>query len=220
MPLPEIVYLPNGQQLSLLPEDDVTAAAARLLETSGDFTGERLQAQHPRIYQALIRLLEMGATVRQVAHVLGVSPNTVLAARELNPTAVDTGKHARARDWRVVEGLALVGLTESLDSETKRADVSARDLAVIAGISSDHAELLAGGVTARLGIVDEIPPARDAYATWLASLRNVTPATGCGEQTAEQKGAADLGQAPAVAQLEAPATVPATVPASPKPTDC
>ncbi len=152
-------------------------------EQRGEFTGERLFLQRRGVYDAIVRLLGEGRLgVKAIGSTLGVSVNTVRAVRDREPGAVDTQRAKTVKHLADFVELAAGRLAD------EAGEMPLGQLAVPLGIAVEKMQLLTGGATARVEIV-EVPPV-DAFNDYIAGLPTVT---GLGTGERRQKGAADPG---------------------------
>src|SRR5581483_4830238 len=189
----------------LTSETELPNAMFEKHDLHGEFTGERLHQQNPRLYGAVVKLIAASMPIQLIADVLSISPNTVQAVRDRESIPVEREKERLGKRWRFVSELAIEGLAEDLADPVKRAKIPARDKAIIGGIGTEKSELLLGGVTARLETIDGSGPSHADYFALIAKareLKNVTP-TGSAGEIIEAKGAAAEGNAALQATPEA-----------------
>lgn len=168
-----------GQQLDLLA---LPAGIFDCEEAHGEYTAERLFAQRPDAYRAVVILSGLGLGQIKIGRLLRVSCNTVRQVQRREGVAVDTAKQILARELMDVANLAAEGLHEDLVDPERRAKIGSRDKALIAAIATDKALLLSGEATVRIDV--EVKRAgHDDFNQFLAGL-----ATGLGAATAGQKG--------------------------------
>lgn len=144
-----------GQQLELIRSDEMDAEVFRDSEQQGEFTGARLFKQNPDLYRTIISLLAEGLGVIRIGKLLRVSPNTVMAVRDREPEAIDIAKKRIADLARRGAQVCVEGIVEALLDPERRTKVSAKDMAIIAGVLVDKSELLSGGATVRIGHVGD-----------------------------------------------------------------
>lgn len=162
-----------------------------ILERAGEFTGDRFFLQQPAKYEAVVRLLASRVGVKTVARMVGCSVNTVRAVRRREGITVDTLRE------KTVQALAefVADASERLRDEVN--DLPAAALAVPLGIATEKLQLLSGGATARVEVLQVAPV--DAFAAYIESLPAAEPAAiGLGAESAPQKGAAGAGESQAM----------------------
>ena len=98
--------LATGDSGALSPEDSAMY---------GKYTGQRLRGKDPDKYQAIIRALKNGLSLRQTADVFGVNRDTVgaICIRELGRDGV---RKATEKNLRLLANRAASDLLEDLDS--------------------------------------------------------------------------------------------------------
>jgi len=184
----------RSEQLQLLSSSEMDGAVFAEEEGRGVFTGERLFARDPERYRTVVALLAEGLGVRAIARLLKLSTHTVQAIREREPAAIATLKQqlvsvARSTAQLCLEGLRdlLADASDDTGPDSDRKAISAKDRAIILGILVDKSEMLATGLTSRVGIVAADAP-HDAYNRWLDSIEvEASPAMRCGGNAAGQK---------------------------------
>lgn len=60
--------------------------------SKGNFTGQRLARDRPKVYRQVIALLAQGASAAKIAKLCGVSRNTVAAVREVEAQTIEQHK--------------------------------------------------------------------------------------------------------------------------------
>jgi hypothetical protein len=178
------------QELMLLP--GIKSAPFFALEAKGEFTGARLCKARPDTYKAIVVLLGQGVGVIRIGQLLGVSCNTVMAVRDRELPAVEQVKEHIARVAHSGALLASEGILERLNElmtdpiQRRCLDIKdLKDLAVVFGILTSNAQLLAGQPTARVEIA-QATPAHSDFNAYIAQLKNCAP-THLGEETPGQK---------------------------------
>ncbi|MHC4616781.1 MAG: hypothetical protein ACYTEQ_03410 [Planctomycetota bacterium] len=162
--------LPMAQQLDLVPSPNMPDALFADQEKRGEFTGERLAARDPERYQAVMSLLAEGVGVKTIGRILSISPNTVLAVRDREPSAIDTLKNKIANDARSVSHLCVESIRDILTDESRAKKVSAKDHAIIFGILTEKSELLRGAATGRVELTSA-DPGQNELVEYLEGLR-------------------------------------------------
>lgn len=202
----ESLILGNGEQLSLLDVDGagLPPAAYALGEAHGRFTAERIFAQNPKLYRAIVALLARGLPYREVSEICGVSVNTVCAVCHREGTPVETLRERIGRLGMDVAALTMEAIRELLADPEWRQAASLRDLAIVHGIAFQNAQLALGGATSRMELGTAAPaPTHEDY---LAFVRNVT---GSSAGNPAQKGALPAA-VPAAVDVQADPVPPAT----------
>lgn len=176
----ESLMLGSGRQLALLDVDEagLPPAAYARSEDRGRWTGDRLFFAQPQIYGAICKLLARGLPYREIADILEVSVNTVCGVAYREGVPVETLRERIGKLGLDVAHLSLEAIRNLLADPLWIKEQSAKDLAIIFGISFEKAQLALGGATARIDTTLTAVPDHEAY---LAYLKNVTPAaTGLG----------------------------------------
>lgn len=176
----------SGRQLALIDADEagLPPAAYQRLEDRGRWTGERLFLANPKLYGAVVKLLARGLTYREIAEVCEVSVNTVCGVVYREGITIETLRERIGRLGLDVAHLTLDTIRDLLADPEFRKRITAKDLAIIHGISFTNAQLALGGATSRTESVPLSPPDHEAY---LAFLKNVTP-IGSGSENPQPKG--------------------------------
>jgi hypothetical protein len=172
--------------MDLLTLTDLQMEAQSLNTTDGAYTGARLQAKHPRLYQSIIRMLGDKMGVRQIARLLGVHTKTVAAVRDHSAHPIATVKKHLSAQLFGVAGMALEMAQERLENLDGKENL--RDLMVGAGIAVDKALLLAGEATMRVEFTQAAPGHEDYLAT-LQTIEAEATETDLEGETGGQKGA-------------------------------
>lgn len=148
------------------------------MEVKGNFTGERLHAQRPDTYKAIVVLLGQKMGVIQIGKLLQVSPNTVMAVRDREGVTIDMVKEHLARVAHAGATLASEGILECLNEVLSRRPClgvkDLKDLAVVYGILVQNGQLLAGQPTARLEVADMRAPEHDDFNRYVQGLKPIT----------------------------------------------
>lgn len=182
----ESLILGSGQQLALLDIDGagLPAAAYELSEQQGRFTGERIFSTNPKLYHAIAALLGRSVPYREISEICSVSVNVVCAVSQREGIPIETIRERVGRMGLDVAALTIEAIRDLLADPDARAKLGMRDLAIAHGIAVQNAQLLLGGVTAR--IENAGPIAKPGHATYLDYIKNVT-ATGLAGEKAPQK---------------------------------
>lgn len=153
-------------QLELIASSEMPASFFSETESNGVFTGERLLAQRPEKYAAIISLTAEGLGAILIGSILHVSPNTVLAVRRREAEAIDIDRQRLAVAAMGVARMCIEAIEERLADDALRAQIPVRDLGILVGIMADKSELLSGRATQRL---EEIAPHadHDDYLRWI-----------------------------------------------------
>lgn len=171
------------------------------LEAKGEFTGERLFAQRPDVYKAivLLRAQQPAVGVIRIAKLLSVSPNTVMAVDAREGVTIDKVKERLAEVAHSGALLASESILEALNEKAKGAHLLSvrdlKDIAVVYGILVQNGQLLAGQPTARLELGEAQKPQHEDFNRYLAGLPTVQtidiaeapPATDLGADISAQK---------------------------------
>jgi hypothetical protein len=174
---------------------EVEAEAQRKLEAVGDFTGERLHRDRPKVYAAVVRMAAEGLSISATARALGVSRNTVCAVREREGISIEQDKKELLRDLRRAQRLSVEKVIELLPDVK-----SAKDAAIVAAVMVDKNQLLSGEATARVERVELRPDQVRSFLESLPVIEAEVIETGVPGETAGQR-------AGAVAELPGAASV-------------
>lgn len=148
--------------------------------TNPKFTGMKVYAGDRRKYDRIVQeRAKMGMTVREIARLERVSPQTVRAIMQLE----EAGKTAEQyRDERQTELAVAVQMTigrimECLEDNDRMKECGPRDLAYLFKELTEKKELLSGGATHRGETTD---PAKEARETALRHAREARELLGNG----------------------------------------
>lgn len=187
------------QELMLLP--GIKSAPFFALEAKGEFTGARLFKARPDTYKAIVVLLGQGVGVIRIGQLLGVSCNTVMAVRDRELPAVEQVKEHIARVAHSGALLASEGILERLNElmtdpmQRRCLDIKdLKDLAVVFGILTSNAQLLAGQPTARVEIA-QATPAHSDFNAYIETLKNCAETHLSGETAGQKEDGQAAGQA-------------------------
>ena len=165
-------------------------------QARGVFTAELLERQEPERYAQAVALLADGSmSQREIARSLSMSRNSVAAVyrRALALGAVEPARKQLAAGFLGIAALTQDRLREAVMNDSEK--ISAKDLAIVAGVVVDKAQLLAGEPTARVEHVDG--PAVTDFGDYIeAECREIPPEMHSLPEAAAANGA---GQAPAAA---------------------
>lgn len=149
---------PQGALFSLLPEQ--VQERLVIYEDRGKFTAERFFSQHPRLYEACVRLLGMDLPVEMIKDVLCVSDHTVRAVRDREQASIADFRGKQGKRRRAI-------LDQLLDRIRQTIPTAELKEAVIAyGILDDKERLDSGSPTTIHGTVTP-KPASDEFAEWM-----------------------------------------------------
>lgn len=172
------LVLGNGSQLQLIDVDEagLPASAYSSTEQRGRFTGERLFFANAQLYSAITKLLARGLGYREIAEICSVSVNTVCGVAYREGVPIETLRERIGRLGLDVAQLTLETIRDLLADPDARKKMTAKDLAIIHGITFSNAQLALGGATARIEKADLGKPGHDEYLRFIGGLVNVTPA--------------------------------------------
>lgn len=181
--LPGLLDSLPAVRLEDCPDADEAPTTSTGLPRNPDFTAARLFSQKPHLIPIIIGMLRESIPIIKIARTLQISINTVVAIRNRCPAEVDAGRKNIAESCRTAARITAEAIMEDLSDDERRARIPYRDKAIALGVLIDKAELLSGGVTAR--IAHEYPvqlpdgTAHDAYNDFLrtgqGSIIDVTP---------------------------------------------
>jgi len=176
--------------------EPVDLDVTRLMEQRKLWTGERIRAEAPRLYEAVLKLAARGVSQEETAEILGLSINTVRHITIAEAASVDGYKDRLDGKLRRVTMLTLDAMAEKLDDPAQRKEIFFKDLAIGVGIAIEKRELVSGGATQRVEVV-EVPSA-EAINDWIRSLPAAqaveVPGMGLGEGGNDQMKAVTGGE--------------------------
>ena len=170
----------------------------------GAYTAAEFTRLQPKLAGVVARLLEERVGLLRIADLCGVSVHTVIALRDR--IAIPEQQATTASRAAAAGALAIDGIIDDLADPASRASISAKDKAIIAGVMVDKAQLLSGGPTHRIEIVQP-EPAADDFARFMRAIpvaEEETPEQKEGELALMPASAAD-GQVNQDGQNQAPA---------------
>lgn len=146
--------MPENNQPPLLPGVTGSASDAaitrprhyflRKLEEDGLFTGKKLQEINPERFDLVISFLSEGVlSQRQIAKVVGVSPNTVRAIAQDQTGSIDALRARLLSKAGAIEEATLERIQEILDTRAAN-KLELRELAAILREVGNRSDLLAG----------------------------------------------------------------------------
>jgi len=191
-----------AKQQELIPSTDMPAGLFDSQESGGSWTAARLFAQRPETCQQIIGLLAEGIGILRVSRICRVSPSTVIAVRDQSGTEIENQARAVGRAAMSIAHQSLDAIQEAIDDPERRRKVAPRDWAIIAGVTVDKAQLLAGMPTSiNLNVAAELP-SHDDYERMVSRM-------GLGGEAGAQKDGAAGGAdgSPAAGRPEAGAQV-------------
>lgn len=110
------------------------------------YTAAQVKARRPKTYAAAVQLLAAGFGTVKVADLLQLAPDTVRVIRD-SETSLSTEKERLGRNMRALGCIVVESISEDFADPVKRAKISTKDKAIIAGIVVQRSEeLLNGGV--------------------------------------------------------------------------
>jgi len=113
-----------------------------------NFTATTCKACKPELYRAVVMMLADGGSIRWIARILNMSPNTVSRIAELEAPEVEAQKSRLASRSRHLVSLLLDRIEEMLlDDES---DVKLSELAQALKATRESGEVYAGGPTHRI----------------------------------------------------------------------
>jgi hypothetical protein len=130
-----------------------------------------------------------GMPATQICKAFNCNWQTVMAIVRNRPELLDKAREITGRNWKT---LAAIGTAELID---RIPDMRNHELTIMSAVSTEKAELLSGGATARVEHV--MAPAADEWLTFVAGLKRREDATDVAFQpvdalTAEPQKAAAL----------------------------
>lgn len=152
-----------------------------------EFTGERLFSRDPDRYMLIVGLLAEGTGIGRIGRLLHVSPNTVMAVRDREGTAIDMVRERLAKRATYGAELCIEAIIEDLSDPKARSRISTRDKSIIAGVLADKGELLAGKPTVRVE-TSSAEPGHGQILSYLESLRAEASEMGLRGGNGGQKG--------------------------------
>ena len=153
--------------------------------TKGEWTGERLRREAPRLVEGVLRLTALDVTQEDIAFALQMSVNSVRRIQTECAVSVDGYKERLGRGLRKVTSLTIHALAKKLEDPDQVAKMKVGELAIVAGITIEKEQLVSGGPTQRIEHTTGEPPI-EAFNDYIASLPSAdvtpvqTPAQGMG----------------------------------------
>jgi hypothetical protein len=151
----------------------------------GEYTGELLFRQNPRLYKATAAMLGAGMGIRQVSRLTGLCCRSVSAVMEHEGQAISTIKERLASTLLHLGMLGAEAVLESLQSGDAISPKERRDLMIAVGIAIDKGLLTAGEATWRGEVLHAPAPSHEDFNRMLEAEGVET--TGIGGGTAGQK---------------------------------
>lgn len=174
----------DAEQMDLLSPDQLAEQAYAREEQGVDkmlskpearYTGERLFARNPRLYELIVRLVASGLGIKRIAGMCQVHPYTVMGVRDREGQAIETHKQQIADKARLGAELYVDGAIEDIIERPDK--ISARDKAIIAGVLVDKSQLLSGGATSRAESLRPDGPTHEDFNAWLEGMQRVEEAS-------------------------------------------
>lgn len=168
------LILRDAEQMSLL---DIPAQVMQSLEVRGTYTAERYQAAHPDAYRIIVALLaDGGLGQHRIAELIRssgtpCSVNTVTAIRDREPDLIERAQKQIAMICKRGARLSVEAIVDRLGDPDLLKEISVSQLAVVAGILTDKAQLLSGGPTSRLEVSDR-RATREEYEAFIQAARD------------------------------------------------
>jgi len=183
-------FLERQDQMELLPssqmDDKLFDAEENPLDGKPrEYTAARFFAKRPEEYRLIVSMLAEGHTMREIARRFVVGHRTIvrIQAREMGSALVATLKQGAARKFRALANIGADVLHEVLThpDAVEAFKKSPEKLAIMIGILQEKAELLSGGATQRVEVVDQA----NSYRALLEHARQMM---GCQGDVGGQKG--------------------------------
>lgn len=108
------------------------------------YTRDQIKARRPESYAEAVRLLAAGFGIVKVAGMLGFAVDSIRAIRDYE-TSLSTAKETLGRRLRAIGGIAVESIEEDFADPKRRAKISTKDKAIIAGIVIQRGEELLNG---------------------------------------------------------------------------
>ncbi len=108
------------------------------------YTAAQIKQRRPKTYAAAVQLLAAGFGTVKVAELLELAPDSVRIIR-MAEESLSTEKERLGRSMRAVAVMAVDGIADDFADPVKRAKISTKDKAIIAGIVAQRSEELLGG---------------------------------------------------------------------------
>ena len=170
------------ERLAAIPGGD--AGPAR------ECTAAHLFRDRPHLYKMIVYLTAEGLGQLRIREITGVHTNTIAAVQDREGGSVEMVKQRLSKLARSGAQVCIEGIVEKLNDAEQRQKMSGRDLAIIAGVLVDKAELLSGGATSRLEIVTgDGAVSFEDYLSMVpaADVIEAVPATSSGGESGRQK---------------------------------
>lgn len=168
---------PEAEQLPLLTSDQMApelfkeseAEQEEGKEYKREFTAARLFSENRDSYLTIISLLAEGLGLRRIGRLMKVSPNTVIAVRDREGVNVDTEKERLSHLYRNGARMCGESILEDLADPDRCKKISTKDKAIVLGVLTEKAELLAGLPTARVRVEKD----QDIADEWNRTLKTL-----------------------------------------------
>lgn len=149
-------------QGELIPSSEMPARLFDSGESNGQYTAARLFKFQPETVQRIQGLLAEGVGILRISRIVKVSPSTVIAVRDQSVVEIENQARVVGRTAMSIAHQSLDAIQEAIDDPERRRKVSPRDWAIIAGVTVDKAQLLAGMPTSiNLNVAAELPSHED-----------------------------------------------------------
>jgi hypothetical protein len=175
------------------------------LEAKGEYTGDRLRAQRPEMYQRVVGLLAAGHGTQSIQDATGVSKNTVKAVRKAEGDTIDQLK-ARLAEGNFefaaqADEAADIILSEIMSSKARRSALTVKDVQALkaaANLAVTNGQLLTGKPTSNVSVEVWGKPSEDLNRQlaelYVSQLQSATHSSG--EKPAARNGGALADCAP------------------------
>jgi hypothetical protein len=130
-------------QLPLLTSAEMPAGIFAEVEARGVYTGARLRAQRPEVYERCLALLNEGVSPLQIESVLKIDHRTVAAVAAAHSIPIQTAKKRMAERFRFAADRLLDLVHLAVDAR------EAKDFMIGASCATDKWQLLDGQPTSR-----------------------------------------------------------------------
>jgi hypothetical protein len=139
-------------------------------------TGQMFKKDKPREYAIICQMVKERIPVISIARIMGVSRQLAEAIRQTEMMTMPLAdiKEAISHRWMNAFSVSMDIIEEIAEDPERRAAVSLKDAAVVAGIATEKHALMNGDVTARVEHVEAVSEHND-LGDFLATMKRANP---------------------------------------------
>ena len=120
----------------------------RSLSQQGNYTGERLARERPRIYREVMRLLSEGTSARKICRACHVTRETVRAVERREAESIS----ARKQELAVIAARVAQASIEQLEDDVAAGKIKGAQLVPVFGVCVDKLQALSGDPALRIAL--------------------------------------------------------------------